>query len=165
MTTRKSKSRLIADRRKTILAELSRIAQQTEALQQELEELNAAERTLARLALLMGEAEETDADETLVIGSVSSVRTPSVVANPDLTLREMCESLLREHKSSGLTTTEMLDMIRVRWRPNVDPNHVRPLAWRMVKDGKWAKTNGGKLFLLNKNSEPSETNQTAPSRI
>ena len=162
--TRNSKNRLIVDRRRVIQAELSQHSLKIELLQRELEELDATERTLARLAALAGEAEEVPVVARPTTTTTATGAPPSTTKT-EMSLRAMCETLLKDHALKGLTTLEMLGFIRDRWKPDVDPNHLRPLAWRMMKDGKWLKKDN-KYFLVNVQiKEPPEDAQTALTGI
>lgn len=166
MVQRKSKTRLIAERRKAVQAELQDLDSKIVSLRAELQALDAAEELLARLARLAGESDESESHEESPsrdvvhhyngVGGEKSENAGNTSSGQRMRLREMAEIVLSEHGSTGVTTRELLDEIRRRWQFEPDPNHLRPLAWRMVKDGRWTKDEKGFLRLLDLSVQNSD---------
>lgn len=148
---KKSKARLISERRRAIHAEIQDMETRLAALKLELAELDSAEQVLARLAIWAGESDDENERGGL---SQLQAKIAETVAAPSATfarnerpkkLRELAEQVLEDNSINGTTTQELLEIIRTRWKPDVDPNHLRPLAWRMVKEGRWSKDEEGRL--------------------
>lgn len=133
-----SASRILA-RHAAVSSRLTEIDAEREALRAEYGELDIAIRVLRRF----------DAPGS---PPVSEAFPPSLAIVPTgehpQTVPAMILAALKSATSSGITPSEAIEFIRAQYRPDVDPNHVRPAIWRMWKDNRVAK-DGDRYYHLN----------------
>jgi hypothetical protein len=145
----------MADRRRFIAERTAELQAELNALTAESVDLDIAERVLRRFS-----------DSPTTAGATEN---PPVVAPNDaedgtsLTLPQMVFVILEEAKATGRAGadgSEILRVIRARWRPDFTPDKVRPTLWRMVKkEGRLKKR--GKLYVLPTSSPHGETGAVA----
>ncbi len=146
---------LIANRRSQIAARRVEHEAAIKALDDEILELDVAERTIKRLM--------AKADFEHVVVAPSPSRAVAFLASIDTTggtprkppniptIPEMITDILKPHAANGtvtyspaMTPKQLADAIRERWWPSVTPTEISPIAWRMAKRGELVKN--GSLY-------------------
>jgi hypothetical protein len=161
---------IIFRRRAEIEREMQECRDRLQRLQSELPELDVAERVLTRLggaqqdsltAIPTQELLDTVADRLLDETPVVS-KPPGIPTMPEM-IREAIHSWERIDPE-GLEPKDILRFIAEKWWPEVRPELVGPIAWRMWKRGDLVK-NGPRYGLPPKNeatdNEPAKGSSVA----
>ena len=144
---------LIRARKQEIVAEITRLSAQLDALRAELPDLEAAERVLSRFSGGAGTPYSTTQQPAPTpepeAGTSKPPNTP--------TISDMILEALRDAKSKGLAGLQPHGLTRYiaqKWWPNVPGVAISPIAWRMAKRGDLRRD--GHLYMLPKNSEAAD---------
>ncbi|KPH74593.1 hypothetical protein [Bosea vaviloviae] len=143
---------LIRRRRAEIEGEITRLQTRVQELQADYRDLAIAERVIAKLT---GDAGGTPS---------ASVEQPSARPSggkPDGTpkVTDMIVSVLEDARKEGLRGLEPKDMatrIAQRWWPDVRPDDVNGIAWRMWKREHLVKDDA--VYMLPKKEEAADAN-------
>ncbi len=155
-----SPSHLIANRRSEIERQLSELAMLTGRLREELKELEMAERVLARLS---GEARastgEGEATSSHRAGTTKPEGTPTV---PEMILT-LLEEVKDHERRPGLEPKEMVQKVAERWWPEVKPEAIGSIAWRMWKRKQLRKE--GSIYMLPETNKGPDASTPEPSGV
>lgn len=163
MSVKISKTRLIADRRREIEAQIL-------VLQSELDDLTVAERVLNRLSEQASPIDETSPvtvkTSKPVIGKIKAIKkrdrkasngTPKPEGSP--AVLEMVTMILREAMKSGansLSGRKIVDAVNKRYWPGVGDNNILPNLYRFVKDGRMKQMEDKSFALPDAQSSPQK---------
>lgn len=124
----------LESRRDQLLVKLKRAEAAVTAARAEISELDTAIRVLHRYGMLdhiLPKQVDFSSTDNLVIIEAKSHKSPGADNVPD-----MIFSVLRD---GPLPIAEILKRVRERYNPDIDPNNVRPAAWRLWKAGRLNK--------------------------
>ncbi len=140
-----NESSLIAARRQAIAIERQEHLDAVKALDDELSELDVAERVITRL---MGTSGSVLSEESAPVPDghfePSSVLALSAARKPEgtPTMPDMILDILNHRHARGLpgaTVGDMKVFIAAKWWPDVTSTEINPIAWRMAKRGQIIK--------------------------
>lgn len=148
---------LILKRRADIQGVIADLTSRIDALRQELDELDVAERVLTRLGgaeqgavtgasatAFLGPAAERLLDEAPVVS-----KPPGIPTMPEMILEALASVL------NGLEPRDIMAYIAGKYWPEVRSELVGPIAWRMWKRGDLVKD--GPRYKLPQKNEPTDT--------
>lgn len=148
----------MAERRLSIAERIAALRAELDVLVAEAAELDVAERVLKRFsdsASIGGSLEKTP--------EAQNGAAPEEVESP--TLPKMVFMILEEAKAKGqkgVEGSEIVSIIKARWKPNFTAENVRPTLWRMVKkEGRLKKR--GKIYSMPPSSPEGETEAVGAS--
>lgn len=127
-------------------AAIAKLSRQIEEERAKISDANVTLRTLRAMGVT---AERTDHSN-----QVAEMASPPTMTVPDMVLHVM-----KVAGKSSYEPAEVLDLIRQLLNVEPDPNNVRPTLWRMHKDGRLGKDDGGKYFLPSQEIESAGTPQ------
>lgn len=156
MTDAKS---LIAAHRHEIEAEIKRHHSEISRLQQDLRELDIADRVFGRISNPTIGKSATHAVEGIVGEMPVSTKPEGIPTMPDMIASALAHA--RKRGLAGLEPKGMTDFISEKWWPNVPGVAVSPIAWRMWKRGELEKN--GARYSLPKDTETADLLTTAGS--
>lgn len=143
---------LIRRRRAEIEGEISHLQTRIQELQSDFRDLAIAERVVAKLTGDASETTRTTAEQPFARPSGGKPEgTPKVT--------EMIVSVLEDARQEGLRGLEPKDMaarIAQRWWPEVRPDDVNGIAWRMWKRNNLVKHES--VYMLPKKEEAADAN-------
>ena len=134
-------------RQKAVQADIKRVQDQLDALMAEVNELDIAERVLLRLDPLA--REEKDGGSGRTPGGAPAKPT-GIPTMPEM----IVDALLSTGAPQGLLPKEILEFIAFKFWPEVRPELVSPIAWRMAKEGRLIKD--GPLYRLPRKNEAAD---------
>jgi len=124
-------------RQKAVQADIQRVQAQLDALMAEVNELDVAERVLLRLSPISDDDGQSE-------------RAPSGAPAKPVGIPTMPEMIVDALRSTdnpfGLSPKAVLEFIAIKYWPEVRPELVGPIAWRMAKEGRLVKE--GTLYRL-----------------
>ncbi|MBM3653909.1 MAG: NAD-glutamate dehydrogenase [Alphaproteobacteria bacterium] len=149
---------LIHRRKAEIEKEIQQCRDRISALQAELPDLEVAARVLARLEdVTLFKAVDELADSVAIPPHAKPANIPTM---PDMILKVLDMPAATLH--GGLEPADIRDVIAKKWWPEVRPDVVGPIAWRMWKRGQLRK-NGAKYLAPQKNEAADEKPRQGPS--
>lgn len=155
------KLRLIRDKLRDILQEIAEREQGIAMLKVQASELEIAARVLESLSI--GDDEEGDGEPMVAAvnghAATESLRSPPAKPADIPTMPKMIIEALQDARKRGLRGLEPKDMteyIKKKWWPDVPPESVGPIAWRMWKKTHTLTKRESKYFLP-KQEDGSET--------
>ena len=126
----------LESRRAALAAKLARAEAVVAAVRSDLDEIDTAIRVMQRYNLFTELVEmHREAAETAKLISEVNVNRQFTSRTPD-NVPEMIFSVLRD---GPMPIAGILDQIRERFAKDIDPNNVRPAAWRLWKAGRLNK--------------------------
>jgi hypothetical protein len=143
---------LIRKRRADIQEVIADLGARIDRLREELAELEVAERVMSRLGSEERSDEQTE-DESATINKPSGIPTM-----PEMIL----EALRSDTAIFGLEPKALVKFIADKWWPDVRPELVGPIAWRMWKRGDLVKE-GTHYCLPLKNEAAGTPSEDAPT--
>lgn len=140
----------IADRRSFVSHRLDTLEIESNALKFELKELDVAEQVFRRLDISKPPTEYRSEEQDLLDESSTQVKPPDIPTMP-----EMISATIGDFDvfGIGLEPKELVKGIATKWWPQVRPELVGPIAWRMAKRGQLIKE--GVRYRLPKTGEIS----------
>lgn len=143
---------LIATHRREIEAEITRLRKDILRLENDLRELDIAEKVLGRISgATVSPKQETveEAARRIVADMPHAPKPEGIPTMPDMIAASLKDA--RKRGLAGLEPKGMADFISAKWWPNVPSEAVGPIAWRMWKRGELTKNEG--LYALPRETE------------
>ena len=148
---------ILAERLESIRNQIAKLESKIAVLKAEENETVIAQNVMARLTGSPKSAEPIDNTANYTNGYSNrsgkkrrvrpkgTVRPEGIPTMPDM-IKMAITSAIKEGKG-GLSPSELCDRIDKTWWPGVDPNSVKPTAWRLEQDDRLKKV-GDKYTLL-----------------
>lgn len=144
---------LIHRRRAEIEKEIQECRDRIAALQDELPELDVAARVISRLGRQEPSQTVLEIEDGIPLPPVPPHAKPANIPTmPDMIITVLGMPAVSLY--GGLEPADIRDLIAKKWWPEVRPDVVGPIAWRMWKRGQLRKN--GTKYLLPKNDETAD---------
>jgi hypothetical protein len=158
MTNGTDHDRLVT-RLSEIVASIDRYEAKIAALRDEANDISIAQQVLERLSggkkrVGFTEIKPKGANEKKVNKLKSKPRPEGIPTTPEM----MRLAIIDANKRGllGMTGQELYEYIGKTWWPGVDPNLIKPTAWRLEKEGRLGKD--GDKYTLPKDKNQSDEN-------
>lgn len=142
----------IRRQREALEIERAQLEKRVEAIKGEIEDLVATERVFDRIGKAQDAQPAAQAEEPVKRGRRASKRPEGVPSNADMIVGALRAA--RERGARGLVASELMDVVRDLYWPEVPYSSIIPTASRLVKEARIAKE--GELYMPAGNEENSE---------